>query len=353
MTQATAPVLLFPTHYLGNFVLGIPWIAQIVRSDPNSLVVLDSCFQPLAEMILPPETQILYYPRAQLASSQPFFSRLKHYVTFLKALRSRKKSTLLDLEGERFTGVLSLLSGCHQRVGPTGKRAERFYTRVLDLDYYRHRYNAFGEVCAEFTGGVTPSSNLQYAVDKALRESVADKIAIDPKARPCVAIHPGASVEYKLWSRDYFIRLQALLEEAGLQVLWVGAGTMDTAIIADIQERSPNARSVSLCGQLNFAELVALFHECHCFIGSDSGPMHLAASTGTPVFALFGPSKEAIWAPLGDNSQVLRGSKPCGEQCDAFACDYNYQCLESLLPEQVIQAMTARSLLPASDKVVS
>ncbi len=327
-------------------MLGLPWVAQIVRSYPNSLVVLDSCFQPLADMVLPADTQILYYPRAKLASSQPFFSRLRHYLSFLKILRSRRDSTLLDLEGERFTGVLSLLSGCKERVGPTGKRAERFYTRVLDLDYYRHRYNAFGEVCAEFSAGVTPSSNLPYQLSEALKAAVREKVFFDPLARPCVAIHPGASVEYKLWSRDYFISLQSELAAAGMQVLWVGAGKMDAEIIADIQQRSPDSGAISLCGQLDFAELVTLLSQCRCFIGSDSGPMHLAASTGVPVFALFGPSKEAIWSPLGDNSTVLRGSKPCGENCDAFACDFAYQCLQSLLPEQVMQALQSQALLP-------
>ena len=35
------------------------------------------------------------------------------------------------------------------------------------------------------------------------------------------------------------------------------------------------------------------------FIGNDSGPGHLAAITGIPTLALFGPTDPARWRPLG------------------------------------------------------
>jgi len=59
------------------------------------------------------------------------------------------------------------------------------------------------------------------------------------------------------------------------------------------------------------------------------------------LVALFGPSKEAIWAPLGKNSRLLRGTKACGENCDAWKCEFNYHCLTSLIPEIVFGAASA------------
>ena len=40
------------------------------------------------------------------------------------------------------------------------------------------------------------------------------------------AVHPGASVPYKLWSQAYFARLVCQLQDSGYQVLWVGAGVL-------------------------------------------------------------------------------------------------------------------------------
>jgi len=339
MSASDAPILLFPTHYLGNLILGLPWVIRVLESHPDALVVLDARFKSLAEMVLDERTNVLYYPRAQLASDQPFFSRLRHYRKFLRGLRRDRSRTLLDLEGERFTGVLSWLSGCAGRVGPTGKRAERFYTRVLDLDYHRHRFNAFGEVCAGFYEGAAPPSTLPFTVSAGIEASLDAKLPeLSPQSR-WVAIHPGASVEYKLWPEDYFVGLVKRLGEQGLRVVWVGAGEMDATIIAAIRARLDEDDTISACNRLGLPELVGLYRRCACFIGSDSGPMHLAAATGVPVLALFGPSKESIWAPLGVNSRVLRGTEPCADNCDAHYCEHAYRCLTSLRPDAVMTAV--------------
>ena len=337
--QTAAPILLFPTHYLGNLVLGLPWVLKVLESHPDALVVLDSRFASLVALVLPPETRLLYYPRAQMASSERLFSRLTHYRRFLAALRRERHRPLLDLEGERFTGVLSRLSGSRQRTGPAGKRAERFYTRVLKLDYHRHRFNAFGEVCAGYLDGPPPSSHLPFSVDDELQRALVETLPSLHGLSRLIAIHPGASVDYKLWPRSSFVELAQRLNQAGYQIVWVGAGDSDAAIIAAIQARLGEAAGVSACNRLSLPKLVALYHRCELFIGSDSGPMHLAAATGMPVFALFGPSKESIWAPLGSNSQVLRGSEACADNCDAHYCEHAYRCLATLLPEQVEHAI--------------
>ena len=87
---------------------------------------------------------------------------------------------------------------------------------------------------------------------------------------------------------------------------------------------------------------MALYQHCRFFVGSDSGPMHLAAATGAPVFALFGPSDEAIWAPLGEHSHLLRGTLCCANDCDAFHCRLDYRCMASLQPEAVMEAINDR-----------
>lgn len=356
MTPTPAPILLFPTHYLGNFVLGLPWVLRVLKSHPDALVVLDSRFAGLARLVLPQSAALLYYPREKIAKNQPVWSRLRHYLAFLHRLRSRPCATLLDLEGERFTGVLAWLSGCERRIGPQGKHAERFYTEALELDYQKHRFNAFGEVCADFVGDASPPALLPFRVDEDAARSL-DAVLAEREAasapdnsgeaaasgandnRPWVAIHAGASVPYKLWSRDSFRRLARLLEARGYRITWVGAGEMDREIIRGICQDGEGAPGIDLCDALKLPELLALYRRCALFIGSDSGPMHLAASSGAQVLALFGPSREAIWAPLGPRSRVLRGERSCAADCDAFHCRFDYHCLSSLQPEQVMAAV--------------
>ncbi len=334
-----APVLLFPTHYLGNFILGMPWVCNIFQRHPGSLLVLDRGFEPLANMILPPECEVLYYPRREISRGNSLAHRIRHYWRFLSALRKQSRPTLVDLEGERFTGVISMLSGCSRRIGPTGKRAERFYTEIKDLDYQAHRFNAFREIAEEFVSGATPGSVFDYRLPEPEQQKIDQLLPVQGSYERLVAIHPGASVEYKLWPSSYFEELVPELEQAGFQVVWIGAGDLDAGIIEEISARLPESSAINLCNRLSLTELVSLFSRCQLFIGSDSGPMHLAASTGITVLALFGPSDENIWAPLGEHSHVLRGELACAPECDASFCNLDYHCLSSLRPAVIMQAI--------------
>ena len=39
------PVLMFPTHYLGNFILGLPWVLRVAEDYPNLTLVIDARFR--------------------------------------------------------------------------------------------------------------------------------------------------------------------------------------------------------------------------------------------------------------------------------------------------------------------
>ena len=54
---------------------------------------------------------------------------------------------------------------------------------------------------------------------------------------------------------------------------------------------------LDLCGRTTIKQLAALSEQSSVFLGVDSAPMHIAAAVGTPVVALFGPSRAFCWGP--------------------------------------------------------
>ncbi len=330
------PLLLFPTHYLGNLVLGLPWVLRVLERHAKAVAVFDQDFRPLLSMLPAIESRALYYPRRQLAREKAFNHRLRHYFSFIRALRGYRGHCLIDLEGERFSGAIARLSGCRRRIGPAAKRARWFYNDVRKLDYLAHRFTAFGEILGDYAAGAAPNSALDFDVHPGQAKLIRDQLGANGAGQPLAVIHAGASVRYKLWPGAHFARLVEGLHSAGLQVVWVGAGKFDAEVIAGIEQQIRGPRPINLCNRLSLPELVALFRQSRLFVGCDSGPMHLAAAAGLPVFALFGPSKEAIWAPLGGHSTVLRGELPCAADCDAWHCRNDYHCLRSLATENVL-----------------
>lgn len=332
------PILLFPTHYLGNFVLCLPWIREIVKAYPDTVLVIDPRFSDLLDMASISPKDIIFYPRDKLSKEQSLSVKLLHYFGFIRRLRKHKSLNLIDLEGERFTGVLSLLSGSKNRIGPTQKHSNWFYTQSHNLNYAHHRFASYGEIISKWKNIKTPTNKIEYTLpDLAL--SFVHRFGQPSRLRPpIVAIHVGASTYTKRWPVSHFVELATSLSSHGYKVAWIGANEEDQQIAKKIEAESKNFNSVNFCGKLSYIELISLLKSASLFIGADSGPMHLAASTGTPVIGLFGITNDAIWAPLGSNSDVLRGSLGCKLACRNKHCAAENRCMVSLNSQQVVDA---------------
>src|SRR5262249_2165530 len=113
---------------------------------------------------------------------------------------------------------------------------------------------------------------------------------------------------------------------------------------AEVVERvcaAMRAPALNLTGQLSIPELAALIARSILYVGSSTGPSHLAAAVGTPVVALYCPLAECVperWRPLGDTGQVL--VPPVGQVCPTCLganCRF-FPCMEMIAPRTVADA---------------
>ena len=125
--------------------------------------------------------------------------------------------------------------------------------------------------------------------------------------QPVVALHPGSGSARKNWPAERFASVAALLAARDVVTLLI-AGPADataaaqvTALAGDCVRRVPPA---------TLDRLVALLGRCRAYLGNDSGITHLAALTGTPTVAVFGPTDPAVWRPLGEQIRVVRAAGP-------------------------------------------
>ena len=58
-------------------------------------------------------------------------------------------------------------------------------------------------------------------------------------------------------------------------------------------------------------ETAAIIEQCDLFVGNDSGPTHLAASVGTPVVGLYGPTNYCRTRQYGPETRIVRNEFPC------------------------------------------
>ncbi|HZT72861.1 MAG TPA: lipopolysaccharide heptosyltransferase II [Terriglobales bacterium] len=177
-------------------------------------------------------------------------------------------------------------------------------------------------------------------------------------AGPRVAIHAGASHDLaKRWLPERFAATAAALAAGGAQVVLIGGGD-ERALAARVRARAvadgaPEARVVDLAGETSLAELLALLTLCDLLIANDSGPMHLAAALGTPVVAIFGPTRECATRPLAapGRLRIVRAEGVACSPCKLARCPIDHRCMTRIAAAEVIaaaEAFLARSGGPAA-----
>ncbi len=118
-----------------------------------------------------------------------------------------------------------------------------------------------------------------------------------------IAIHPGSGGKHKCWPVPSFAALIQHLWQQSIPVLLLG-GPADHERIETLRQSLPIPPTNTLI-DAPLLEVAETLRMCRGYVGNDSGITHLAAMTGIPTIALFGPSDPTVWRPLGSKVTVL------------------------------------------------
>lgn len=122
-----------------------------------------------------------------------------------------------------------------------------------------------------------------------------------------IAMHSGSGSARKNWPAEKFAALLRMAESAGRQVL-VLEGESDGEAVRKLGQLAGGL--LARVQEPSLLTLAAILSRACAFVGNDSGVSHLAAATGTPTLAIFGPTDPAIWAPRGPRARVLGFETP-------------------------------------------
>ncbi|HTH78659.1 MAG TPA: glycosyltransferase family 9 protein [Ramlibacter sp.] len=169
-----------------------------------------------------------------------------------------------------------------------------------------------------------------------------------------VVVHAPSMWSYKQWPVAHFEQLVRELVAQGRQVVLTGSESeRDRECIAPLRKIEG---TVDGSGKLDFNQLVTLFKRAALYIGPDTSVSHLAAASGVPVIAIFGPTNPVRWAPrpaTGDavfaargpiqqsgNVTLLQSELHC-VPCGRAGCEDHRQsrsdCLVDIGPERVVR----------------
>lgn len=115
--------------------------------------------------------------------------------------------------------------------------------------------------------------------------------------QPFVVLHLLPMFEYKRWSLDGWLDAIRWLTSKGFAVVLSGGpADVEREYAARVAAASEHP-VLNLVGELSFGESAELYRRSRLYIGPDTGATHVAAATGTPTVAVFGPTDPIRWGP--------------------------------------------------------
>lgn len=172
-------------------------------------------------------------------------------------------------------------------------------------------------------------------------EKGAAAVALGPLSRrPLAVCAPGTKMQAKDWGQENWRKLLAWFHsrypDFGLALL----GSAEDAEVCEYATREWAGPKVNLCGKLTPRESAAVLEHGRIFLGVDSGPMHLAASVGTPCVAAFSArAMPGTWFPMGPMHQVIYHQTSC-YGCQLETCiTEERRCLRSITVQEMADAV--------------
>ena len=170
-------------------------------------------------------------------------------------------------------------------------------------------------------------------------------------------VHAAPMFDYKRWTVAGWRAVADGLAARGLSVIATGGpGAEERRYLDEVWRGMAITRRD---GQLGWGELAALLGAARVYVGPDTSVTHLAAASGCPTVALYGPTDPRLWAPwpasgldvpwaaAGDvqsrgNVRIVQYAFPC-TPCQLEGCERGLMsdsaCLTALPSGRVLAAV--------------
>ncbi|MAM85086.1 MAG: hypothetical protein CL489_00530 [Acidobacteria bacterium] len=362
---ADVKILFIRLRLIGDLIFTTPAIRAVKQTLPNAhvsyLIEVESAAI-LARNPYIDDLIVVERPRG--------IRRLQYDFKLARRVRAARFDAVVDFHGGPRSSWLTWRSAAAIRIGYALPHRYWAYTHripVADRPPSRHsvvnQWDLLAALDDRLNRKPDPTrDSVEMAEDPAAAMAVSRRLAaaaVGP-TDPLVVIHVSAGNPFRRWALDCFIETIKTLALSDAQRRFViTAGPSDRRAVdkilftvrAQLGQRAPTM----IPGDgFNLPELRSLIGRAALFVGGDSGPLHLAATTSVPIVGIYGPTLSARstpWrSPVYPTEAVDVGELSC-RPCDQRHCEPgDFRCLTTLPPSTVIaaaeRALKSRNLKP-------
>lgn len=322
-------ILIVKMSSLGDLIHTFPVVHYIKQIVPDAQIdwVVEA---PFAELIRAhPLIHKVLTVQTKKWRSQPLTpGTWKEIQQFRKELRKESYDLLFDFQGNIKSAFVSGSAKSARKIGfasstvpewpnllTTNKRFNPPKGGNIRQDYLYLAQSTFGNFSPVHDTGVklTISPEEKKKIDQIVQNIEGKKILI------C----PGSNWPNKQLSEEAFSSfLHALSEKDKFHFLFLWGNKGEKEMVEKIALSLPDS---TILEKIPLPALQNLMAACDLVIAMDSLPLHLAGTTSTPTYSVFGPSSAHKYKPLGDRHKAFQGSCPYGQHFDK-RCDQLRTC---------------------------
>ena len=353
-------ILLIRLRSIGDIIQCTPAFAAARKMFGNASIDL-MVEEKLAELVIENTSidSLLLYKN----HGRNFFEKLKYNFNFLKILRMRRYDVIIDFHGIPKTAWLSYLSGAGTRIGYNYAGRGHLYTHKIEppekfkVHSAVNQLNLLNAVPRELRHDRTvpneaPSEafmSAEYALNET--ESFLMKNAIDVSnskdPEKILIYHITPSNNFKKWPASNYSALINMCERhpafKNIKLCHIIIGRCeDEPAFEKIRSnvKPVKGRLVSACGKLSLGGVYNLAKKCVCYIGPDSGPMHIAAAAKANVIGLFGPTITETFGPLSKTFIGVCNKDAACRPCEQKRCATgNFRCITNINVSDVFYSL--------------
>jgi ADP-heptose:LPS heptosyltransferase len=259
-------------------------------------------------------------------------------------LRELDFDVAIDLQCLTKSAITAWISGARRRIGRAGAEG-----RELSRIFNNELIEAGGaHVIEQYLSMLKPLGITSPAVEFELPERTADAEMVDKllQANGLVGhrfaiMNPGAGWPSKIWPAERYGELASYLSRKhGLRSIAAWGLPAESDLAESIVSTSDG--DALLAPPTTMLELAALCRRAALFVGSDTGPMHLAVAVGTPTISMHGPSRADWCGAYGLQNIRMQIRYEAGSSMERRRAD-----------DSAMRAITVEMVEHACDKMLS
>ncbi len=323
-------VLFIRLRLLGDIIFTIPAIEIFKGRWPLSRVhyVVEERFREMAEII----------PGINSVITVPAKPGWKDIWDFRKKIKSLGIQTVIDFHSGPSSALLTLASGAARRVGYRTPNRNWAYNLMLPRQSESFpTHSVFNQAKLLEKIGIAVDEIPQFPALDFSRFPISKRLNAIRDVSPKVVIHLGAGNRFRDWGMENFTALIVSLSAKQIPVFLIGRNDEERRRAGTLS-KVPHTYDFS--GTLAIHEMLHLIAGAAVYVGSDSGPLHLASLTTTPLVGFFGPNLAQISGPWRkERVEIMQLDMAC-RPCSQRKCKYDtIPCMRNIAVEKVYDAL--------------